>query len=75
MLRKKDGWNMSVRDNGRQLNPLAVLEDGCRFDPVSILKEETEDVFSNIGIKLVCGMARKTEYIDTLNINSLNIEV
>lgn len=75
LLKKKDGWNMSVRDNGRQLNPLTVLEDGHRFDPVSILKEETEDDFSNIGIKLVCGMARKTEYIDTLNINSLNIEV
>ncbi len=75
VLKRKDGWNMNVRDNGRQLNPLAILEDGCRFDPVSILKEETEDAFSNIGIKLVCGMARKTEYIDTLNINSLNIEI
>ena len=75
VLKRKDGWNMNVRDNGRQLNPLAILKDGSRFDPESILREETEDAFSHVGIKLVCELARKTEYIDTLNINSLNIEI
>lgn len=75
VLRKKDGWSMSVRDNGRHFDPLAILRDGSRFDPASILRNDTPDAFSYIGIKLVSAMARKTEYLDTLNINNLNIEI
>lgn len=75
VLRKKDSWSMTVRDNGRLFDPLAVLRDGSRFDPASILRDESADAFSCIGIKLICGMARKVEYLDTLNINNLNIEI
>ena len=75
VLRKKDGWSINVRDNGRRFNPLSVLADNRRFDPANILAEETPDAFSYIGIKLICEMARKTEYFDTLDINSLNIEI
>lgn len=75
MLRKKDGWSMTVRDNGRLFDPLAILRDGSRYDPASILQEGSADAFSYVGIKLICAMARKTEYLDTLNINNLNIEI
>ena len=75
VFRKKTGWNMIIRDNGSRLNPLDILKDGSRFDPATILRGETPDVFSYVGIKLVSEMARKTEYLDTLNINSLIIEI
>lgn len=75
LLRKKDGWSMTVRDNGRLFDPLAILRDGRCYDPASILRECSDDAFSYVGIKLICGMARKTEYLDTLNINNLNIEI
>ncbi len=75
MLRKKDGWSMSVRDNGRLFNPLAILRDGSRYDPASVLRDGSADAFSYIGIKLISEMARKTEYLDTLNVNNLNIEI
>ena len=75
ILRKKNGWSMTIRDNGRLFDPLAVLRDGSRHDPASILQEGSADAFSYVGIKLICGMARKTEYLDTLNINNLTIDV
>ena len=75
ILQKKDGWSMSMRDNGRLFDPLAILRDGSRYDPATILQENSADAFSYVGIKLICGMARKTEYLDTLNINNLNIEI
>ena len=75
ILQKKDGWSMSMRDNGRLFDPLAILRDGSRYDPASILQEDAADAFSYIGIRLICGMARKTEYLDTLNVNHLNIEI
>ena len=75
VLRKKDGWSMSVRDNGRLFDPLAILRDGSRYDPASVLRDGSADAFSYIGIKLISEMARKTEYLDTLNVNNLNIEI
>lgn len=75
ILQKKDGWSMNMRDNGRLFDPLAILRDGRRYDPTSILQEDTADAFSCIGIRLISGMARKTEYLDTLNVNNLNIEI
>lgn len=75
LLRKSTGWSMSIRDNGRHVNPLDILGDESSFGLTDILNEETSETFSYIGIKLICKMARRTEYLDTLNINSFNIEI
>ena len=75
VLRKKGGWNMIVRDNGKHLNPLDILRDSGSSRLAEILQEAPADAISFVGIKLICEMARKTEYLDTLNINSLNIEI
>ena len=75
IIRKNEGWSMTVRDNGRLFDPLAVLRDGGRYDSSGILQDDSDDAFAFAGIKLICDMARKTEYLDTLNINNLNIEI
>ncbi len=75
VLWKKAGWSMTVRDNGKHLNPLDLLRDSGSITITELLREDSADAFSCVGIKLICEMARKTEYLDTLNINSLNIEI
>lgn len=75
VLCKKEGWIMSVRDNGKRLDPLSLLSDNSRrFDLAAILREEGTDDFAYIGLRLVLDMNPKTEYLETLNINNLNIE-
>ena len=75
VLRTESGWVMNIRDNGKLMNPLSILEENRNYNPARILEEERTDDFSFIGIKLACGMSRKTEYLDTLNINNLSIEI
>ena len=75
VLRTDDGWVMNMRDNGKLMNPLSVLKEDRNYHPSRILSEERTDAFSFIGIKLACDMSRKIEYLDTLNINNLSIEV
>lgn len=75
VLRTNDGWIMNIRDNGKLMNPLNILNENRNFNPARILSEEKTDDFSFIGIKLVCKMSKKIEYFDTLNINNLSIEV
>lgn len=75
LLKKSTGWSMSIRDNGGKINPLDILREESRVGLTDILREEIPEAFSYIGIKLICKMAKKIEYLDTLNINSFNIEI
>lgn len=63
VLCKADSWTMRIRDNG------------SRFNPLTILREEKPDDFSYIGIRLLMDMIANIEYLDTLNINNLNLEI
>lgn len=63
VLCKRESWTMRVRDNG------------SRFDPLTVLKEKNKDDFSYVGIRLIMDMLRNIEYLDTLNINNLNMEI
>lgn len=63
VLCRRDSWTLRIRDNGR------------RFNPLDILKEENTDDFSYVGIKLLKDMIVNIEYVDTLNLNNLNMEI
>lgn len=63
LLRRDNGWVLRIRDNGK------------RFNPLDILKEENMDDFSYVGIKMLMDMVPSIDYLDTLNINNLNMEV
>lgn len=64
VIRTEDGWIMRFRDNCKQ------------FDPTAWIKlHESEDPSSNIGIRMVCGMAKKVDYLSTMELNNLTIKI
>lgn len=64
LLSKRNSWNLQLRDNG------------SRFDPLTVLREEKpEEDPAYFGVKLVMDMVHDIRYLDTLNINNLNIEI
>ena len=60
----EDGWILRLRDN-------------CRaFDPVKWIKlNESDDPTVNMGIKLVCGMAKEVTYVSTLDLNMITLRI
>ncbi len=57
-----DGWTMRFRDN-------------CRaFDPTEWIRiHEKKDSVSNVGIRMVCGMAKEVRYVSTMDLNILTL--
>ena len=64
VMNMPDGWTLRFRDN-------------CRlFDPTEWIKlHETDDPTANIGIRMVCGMAKKVDYLSTMELNNLTIRI
>lgn len=63
VLCKKDNWTLRIRD------------DGKRFNPLELMKDENEDDFSRVGIKTLEKMISDMDYTNTLNMNNLNIKL
>ena len=62
VIRMSDGWIMRFRDNG------------ALFDPTDWMKlHESDDPDANIGIRMVCGMAKDVQYLSTLELNNVTI--
>lgn len=62
VLCRQDKWTLRVRDNGR------------RFNPLDVLKEQDDRDFSRVGIRMLSKLIVNIEYVDTLNLNNLNME-
>lgn len=63
VLQRTDGITLRIRDNGKKSNPLDVL------------KSEKKDDVANIGVKLISKLITNIEYLDTLNLNNLILEI
>lgn len=63
LLHRKDCWTLRLRDSGKRFNPLTVLDT------------ERPDDFTYVGVKMLTEMITGIEYVDTLNINNLNMEI
>lgn len=60
----ESGWTLRFRDNCRQ------------FDPTAWIKlHQSDDPTANIGIRMVCGMAEKVDYLSTMELNNLTIKI
>ena len=64
VVRQGDGWIVRLRDNGRSFDPTAWLE-----------LHKSDDPTANIGIRMVCGMAKEVTYVSTMNLNNLTIHL
>lgn len=64
LMNLDEGWAIRFRDN-------------CRlFDPTEWIKlHETDDPTANIGIRMVCGMAKDIQYLNTMELNNLTIRI
>ena len=64
VIRLDSGWMLRMRDN-------------CpKFDPTEWLKlHENEDKTRNIGIRMVCGMAKDIKYLSTMELNNITITI
>ena len=61
----KDGeWILRVRDNCRAFDPRQWIQIHHPDDPAS-----------NIGIRMVCGMAKDVQYVNAMQLNNLIIKV
>lgn len=64
VIKQTDGWILRVRD------------DCKKFDPTEWIKlHNTEDKTRNIGIRMVCGMAKNVKYLSTLELNNIIITI
>lgn len=58
------GWTLRFRDNCEH------------FDPTSWSKQhKDDDPTANIGIRMVCGMAKKVNYLSTMELNNFTIQL
>ena len=64
VMKLSDRWTLCFRDN-------------CKlFDPTKWIKlHETDDPTANIGIRMVCGMAKDINYLSTMELNNLTIKL
>lgn len=64
VIKLTDGWTLRVRDN-------------CpKFDPTEWIKlHDSDDPTKNIGIRMVCGMAKDVRYLSTMDLNNLTITI
>ena len=64
VLKNDDAWTLRVRD------------DCKRFDPVEWIKlHENDDKTKNIGIRMVCGMAKNVQYLSTMELNNIILSI
>ena len=64
VVRMEDGWILRLRDNAKA------------FDPTEWIRiHESDDPTANLGIRLVCGMARQVKYLSTMDLNILTIRI
>ena len=64
VIKLEDGWTLRMRDNCR------------KFDPTEWIKlHNSEDRTKNMGIRMVCGMAKSVKYLSTLELNNLTITI
>ena len=64
VLKNDDTWTLRVRD------------DCKRFDPVEWIKlHENDDKTKNIGIRMVCGMAKNVQYLSTMELNNITLSI
>ena len=64
VLRKDDEWIIRIRDNCQAFDPKKWMEI-----------HHPEDPASNIGIRMVYGMARSVQYVNAMQLNNLIIRV
>lgn len=63
-IKLEDGWKLRIRD------------DCKRFDPTEWMKiHESDDPTKNIGIRMVCGMAKDVNYLSTMELNNICIKI
>lgn len=64
VIHMPDGWILRFRDN-------------CSaFDPTEWIRlHESDDPTANIGIRMVCGMAKDVKYLSTMELNNLTIRI
>lgn len=64
VIKRDKGWTLRVRD------------DCKKFDPTEWIKLHTDgDKTKNLGIRMVCGMAKDVKYLSTLELNNINITI
>ena len=62
------------RDNGNWT--LRMRDDCKKFDPTEWIKlHNDDDRTKNIGIRMVCGMAKDVTYLSTMELNNINITI
>ena len=63
-MKLDDGWRLRIRD------------DCKRFDPTEWIRlHNTDDPTKNIGIRMVCGMAKDVNYLSALELNNICITI
>ena len=63
-IKLDDGWKLRIRD------------DCKRFDPTEWMKiHESDEPTKNIGIRMVCGMAKDVNYLSTMELNNISIKI
>ena len=64
VMKLNDGWRLRMRD------------DCKKFDPTEWIKlHDSDDKTKNIGIRMVCGMAKDVNYLSTMELNNLSITI
>ena len=64
LIQLDNGWLLRMRDNCK------------KFDPTEWIKlHEDSDPTKNLGIRMVCGMAKDVKYLSTLELNCLSITI
>ena len=64
VIKHENGWTLRMRD------------DCKKFDPTEWVKlHQTHDPTKNLGIRMVCGMAKNVKYLSTLELNNINITI
>ena len=64
VMKLEKGWRLRIRD------------DCKRFDPTEWIKlHNSDDPTKNIGIRMVCGMAKDVNYLSTLELNNICITI
>ncbi|MBR1477585.1 MAG: ATP-binding protein [Lachnospiraceae bacterium] len=55
---------------------LRIRDNGVHFDPVEWIElYKSDDRTSNIGIRMICGMAKDFRYVNTMGMNNLIITI
>jgi Na+-driven multidrug efflux pump len=64
VVRMEDGWILRLRDNCKAFNPTEWIS-----------LHEKDDPTANIGIRMVCGMAKSVNYLNTMDLNIITLRI